>query len=76
MQVKNNAPSEQLSPESIGDLNKLFAQYSPVSLREAVIRLYLCYATSDAADLPQDVEKIDKPVQVLIQTLGKIAGIK
>ena len=72
MHVQHSDQAPALSAGAIDELNKLFAQIPPTLLRDAVIKLYLCYATSEDADLPQDVEKIDKPVQVLIEALGKM----
>jgi hypothetical protein len=76
MHVESKNSKSELSVDSISELTQLFAQVPPMVVREAVIKVYLCYATSDDADLPQDVEKIDKPIQALIGALGKIAGVK
>ena len=76
MHTKGSKSEPYLSQEAIDEFNKLFAQVPAAALREALIKIYLQYATSDDLDLPQDIEKIDKPVQGLINVLGKIAGVQ
>jgi hypothetical protein len=76
MYADRNDSKSELTPESIEELEKLFTQVPPSLLRDAVIKVYLRYATSEEADLSQDIEGIDKPIQTLLTSLEKLAGDK
>jgi len=76
MQLDSRESTPTLPANVIDELGRLFAQVPPSMLREAVIKLYLCYSTSEDADLPQDIEKIDKPAQALINCLTKISSVQ